>query len=255
MEKVTPPGTPAKRALAVLDTPAPATPLPPRRISKKVRAAIDAMVSGKCKRICDAAEHVGLARESLSRALSQPHVAQHLREKVLRHLAIAAARAGYVKGELLDSDNAIARDRASSFILGLAGIRPESEPTVNINIEAKAGFVIDLTEPGQGPAMRIVSSTRPAAIDNDDQSDDEWPANSPPHSSSPHPPFSRPDQPPRRGRETVTGPVTAIRRGRPTSNSTNKPAANPAATRLQTQCRHRRFCRNTKIQVMPDFPW
>jgi hypothetical protein len=175
MQKVTPPGTPAKRALAVLDTPAPAEPVPPpRRISKKVRAAIDDMVSGKCKRICDAAEHVGLARESLSRALSQPHVAQHLRQKVLRHLAIAAARAGYVKGELLDSDSEIVRDRASSFILGLAGIRPESEPSLNVNLEIKAGYVIDISpEPGQGPPMRIVSSTRPAAIDNDDQSDDE----------------------------------------------------------------------------------
>ena len=52
---------------------------------KKVRAAIDAMVSGDCKKIKDAAEKVGLARESLSRALSTPHVAEHLRQKVLRH--------------------------------------------------------------------------------------------------------------------------------------------------------------------------
>jgi hypothetical protein len=85
MEKITPPGTPAKRALAAFDNPAPAEPLPPRRISKKVRAAIDAMVSGDCKKIKDAAEKVGLARESLSRALSTPHVAEHLRQEVLRH--------------------------------------------------------------------------------------------------------------------------------------------------------------------------
>ncbi len=85
MEKITPPGTPAKRALFAFDNPAPAEPLPPRRISKKVRAAIDAMVSGDCKKIKDAAEKVGLARESLSRALSTPHVAEHLRQKVLRH--------------------------------------------------------------------------------------------------------------------------------------------------------------------------
>ena len=159
MESITPPpGTPAKRALAVLDNPAPTEPLPPRRISKMVRLAIDAMVSGKCKRICDAAEHVGLARESLSRALSTPHVAEHLRQKVLRHLAIAAARAGYVKGELLDSDNAIARDRASSFILGLAGIRPEEAASVNVNIERKAGYVIILRDPeDRDNTMRIVS--------------------------------------------------------------------------------------------------
>src|ERR1700728_839502 len=88
MEKITPP-MPAKRALAALDQPAPAAEVgPPRRITKKVRAAIDAMVSGDCKRVCDAAAKVGLARESLSRALSTPHVAEHLRQKVLRHLAI-----------------------------------------------------------------------------------------------------------------------------------------------------------------------
>ena len=61
MENITPPGTPAKRALAVLDTPAPSEPIAAKRISKKVRAAIDAMVSGQCKKICDAAEKVGLA--------------------------------------------------------------------------------------------------------------------------------------------------------------------------------------------------
>jgi hypothetical protein len=72
MENVTPPGTPAKRALAVLDTPPAAEGLTVKRISKKVRTAIDLMVSGECKKICDAAAKVGLARESLSRALSTP---------------------------------------------------------------------------------------------------------------------------------------------------------------------------------------
>src|SRR5258707_12001147 len=137
MENITPPGTPAKRALAVLDNPPPAEPIPAKRISKRVRRAIDLMVSGDCKQIKEAAEKVGLARESLSRALSTPHVAEHLRQKVLRHLAIAAARAGYVKGELLDSDNAIARDRASSFILGLAGIQPAANPSLNVRSEER----------------------------------------------------------------------------------------------------------------------
>jgi hypothetical protein len=158
MENITPPGTPAKRALAVLDNPPPATPLPPRRISKKVRAAIDAMVSGECKKICEAAEKVGLARESLSRALSTPHVAEHLRQKVLRHLAIAAARAGAVKGELLDSDNEMVRDRASTFVLGLADIAPASAPALSVNLEIKAGYVIDLSDdPPRAPALRVVS--------------------------------------------------------------------------------------------------
>jgi hypothetical protein len=150
---------PAKRALAALDNPAPAgPPIPPKRISKKVRAAIDALVRGDCKKITEAAEKVGLARESLSRALSTPHVAAFLHQKVVRHLAIAAARAGATKTELLDSDNEMVRDRASSFVLGLAGIQPATTPSVNVNIEVKAGYVIDLSDDPPGlPPMRTVS--------------------------------------------------------------------------------------------------
>jgi hypothetical protein len=155
MENITPPGTPAKRALAVLDTPPPAVPLPPKRISKKVRAAIDAMVSGDCKQIKEAAEKVGLARESLSRALSTPHVAEHLRQKVIRHLSIAAARAGAVKVDLLDSNNEMVRDRASTFVLGLADIAPASAPALSVNLEIKAGYVIDLSD--DPPALRVIS--------------------------------------------------------------------------------------------------
>jgi hypothetical protein len=148
--------TPAKRALAVLDTPPPTEPINKAlRISKKVRAAIDLMVSGDVKTITDAAAKVGLARESLSRSLSSPHVAEHLRTKVLKSLAMAAARAGVVKVDLMDSDNAIARDRASTFVLGLAGIAPATAPSVNVNIEAKAGYVIMLDDDPR--PMRTVS--------------------------------------------------------------------------------------------------
>ena len=59
---------------------------------------------------------------------------------------MAAARAGATKVDLLDSDNAMARDRASTFVLGLAGIAPAATPSVNVNINLKAGYVIDLTD-------------------------------------------------------------------------------------------------------------
>ena len=159
MENITPPGTPAKRTLAVLDNPPPSPSgtetAPPKRISRKVQAAIDAMVSGDCKNITAAAEKVGLARESLSRALNKPHIAEFTRQKVIRALALASVRAGAVKQELLDCDNAMVRDRASSFVLALSGIQPATSPSVNVNIEVKAGYVIDLTD--DPPPMRTVS--------------------------------------------------------------------------------------------------
>ena len=54
----------------------------------------------------------------------------------------------------MDSDNAIARDRASSFVLGLAGIQPANSPTLSVNIELKAGYVIDLSD--DPPPMRTI---------------------------------------------------------------------------------------------------
>jgi hypothetical protein len=154
---------PAKRALAALDHPETEGAIGRKKISKRVRAAIDAMVTGTCKNITDAAEKVGLARESLSRALSTPHIAEHLRTKVLKHLAINAARAGAVKTELLDCPNEMVRDRASTFVLGLAGIQPATSPSINLNIEMKAGYVIDLTDDDR--PMRIVSSTAAPTIE------------------------------------------------------------------------------------------
>ncbi|MET4240714.1 hypothetical protein [Bradyrhizobium sp. RT10b] len=116
----------------------------PKPISLKVREAIAKMVAGDCKTVTAAAEKVGITREHLSRELSKPHVAAFMHQKVQRNLAIAATRAGAVKVDLLDSDNAMVRDRASSFVLGLAGIQPSSQPSVNVNIEVRAGYVIDL---------------------------------------------------------------------------------------------------------------
>jgi hypothetical protein len=154
MENVTPP---ARRALAALDQLRAdvAPPQPTRRISKKITAAIDKLVSGDNKTIAEAAQAVGVARETLSRALSKPHVAEHMRTKVLKALAMAAARAGAVKGELLDSDNEMVRDRASSFVLGLAGIQPATNPTVSVNLNIRAGYVIDLSEPEPQPMRTI----------------------------------------------------------------------------------------------------
>lgn len=40
-------------------------------------------------------------------------------------------------------------------MLAIAGIKPATDPQLNVNIELKAGYVIDLSEPGE-PAAKIV---------------------------------------------------------------------------------------------------
>lgn len=118
----------------------------PKPISKKVRAAIDLMEAGNAKTITDAAAQVGLSREHLSRELAKPHVVEFMHQKARRNLANAALRASNTKVDLLDAESERVRDMASSYVLGLAGIKPAAEPAMNLNINIRAGYVIDLSD-------------------------------------------------------------------------------------------------------------
>ena len=127
----------------------------PKPISRKVREAINFMVTtdGKSGTVTAAALHAGLTREHLSRELGRPHVAALLRQKVsaTRNQCRQGRRD---QGQLLDCDNAMVKDRASTFILGLAGIQPATQPSVNVNIEVRAGYVIDLSDdPARPPKV------------------------------------------------------------------------------------------------------
>lgn len=89
MKDVTPKKA-AKRALAALDQTEPAvdTRIRQRPISKRVNTAIDHLVSGDVKTIKEAAEKGGMPRESLSRALSTPHIgAADLGSELVGHVA------------------------------------------------------------------------------------------------------------------------------------------------------------------------
>jgi hypothetical protein len=155
--------TPAPYAIAAIKAGPPAAP-PDKalRITRKVRQAIELLATGNAKTQLEAAEQVGLTRETISRALAKPHVIEHLRQRAIRTIAMAAGRAAEVKVELMDGPDAMVRDRSSSFILGVAGIKPDTSPGLAVNIEIKAGYVIDLTDdprPGADIGMRIISPT------------------------------------------------------------------------------------------------
>ena len=155
--------TPAPRALAAVKAGPPAEPPDKQlRITARVRRAVELIATGKCKTIVEAAEQVGLARESLSRALAKPHIIEHMRQRAIRTIAQAAGRAAEVKAELLDCGDSMARDRASTFVLGTAGIGPATAPALSINLEMRAGYVIDLSSNGY---RERVAAAAPAPAD------------------------------------------------------------------------------------------
>jgi hypothetical protein len=57
--------------------------------------------------------------------------------------------------QLIDSTSQRVALEATKFSLGVAGIKPAADASVNVNIELKAGYVIDLSEP-DAPAAKIV---------------------------------------------------------------------------------------------------
>ena len=140
---------------------------PAKRMSAKIRRAVDLMADKQAKGgrmlIQDAAAAVGLCREHLGRELRKPHVVNFMIERVQHILAMAIPHAAQTKIDLLDCANEVARDKAASWLLDRAGLGPAAGPTVAVNIEVRAGYVIDLSgrdpRPGADIEMRIVSPT------------------------------------------------------------------------------------------------
>ena len=140
------------------------TPAEPKRraISKRVREAIDLLAQGRVKTITAAAKSVGLTRERLSRALGEPHIAEHVRQKAGRTVAMGALRAAAREVQLIDAKSEHVSHDASKHVLAIAGIKPAADPNVNLNVSVKAGYILDLREPGG--EMKIIAGADAIAL-------------------------------------------------------------------------------------------
>ena len=58
---------------------------------------------------------------------------------------------------LLDSGSERVSLEATKFSLGVAGVKPAADASVNVNIELKAGYVIDLSERDEPPVAKLVN--------------------------------------------------------------------------------------------------
>jgi predicted DNA-binding protein (UPF0251 family) len=127
-----------------------------RVIPKRLKEAIE-LLQRRGMTITAAAERVGMARETLSRTLGEEHVRKFYHQKAERAVAVAKIRASARVGELLDSESDKVSLDAAKHVLGIAGISPKNDARVSVNIELKAGYVLDLREPGDERPMKIVS--------------------------------------------------------------------------------------------------
>jgi hypothetical protein len=135
--------------------PATTAPQPKRKpIPRRVHDAIELLSAGNT--ITAASKRVGYARETLSRWLQRPEVIEAVKTRAARAVALGAGRASARLLELLESNSQKVALDAAKHTLAVAGIRPPADASVSVNIELKAGYVIDLT--GRKPRTEQIAA-------------------------------------------------------------------------------------------------
>ena len=121
----------------------------PRKITKRVRHAVNLLITGECKTGKAAAERMKLAPEHLYRMLKEPHVLAYIEQQTRVVLAQSQAPAAATMLRLLNqaASEHVQKDVAI-HLLGIAGHKPANTQQVSVNVDIKAGYVINLT-PGR----------------------------------------------------------------------------------------------------------
>jgi hypothetical protein len=117
-----------------------------------MRHAID-LISRKGITQREAAKQAGLHEQHLCRALKEPHVRVFIARSALENIQIGVLRASKRVLELVDAESEHVSLDASKHVLAIEGIKPRADAQVSVNIDIKAGWVIDLREPEERQPM------------------------------------------------------------------------------------------------------
>jgi hypothetical protein len=133
-------------------------PAKPRKVTRRVRHAIDALISGQATTQKDAAAKAGLSREAFCRALKQHHVIEYLDQQTRVLLAQSRAPAAATLMTLLQQARSehVRKDVAVT-LLGYGGIHATGDrgPLVSVAFGAGPGYLIDLRGPGGDETARF----------------------------------------------------------------------------------------------------
>jgi hypothetical protein len=140
-------------ALATTDKPAP--PVKEQRIPPRIRRVVDLIVTGECETQKAAAARVGLHPDYVGKALKKQPVRVFIERRSRETIANGMMRASARLNQLVDASSEHVSLDATKYVLGIAGIKPSPDTQVSVNIELKAGYVIDLREP---EPMRVINA-------------------------------------------------------------------------------------------------
>lgn len=133
-----------EQALATVDVPAER--LVKRRIPRRIGEVVNLIVSGECKTIQAAAQRVGMHPNYVYGALKKPEIQVFIERKSRETIANGLMRASARLNELVDAESEHVSFDAAKHVAALAGIKVSSDAQVSVNVEIKAGYVIDISD-------------------------------------------------------------------------------------------------------------
>jgi hypothetical protein len=117
------------------------------RISKRIAEVVNLLITGECQTIKDAAERVGMHPNYLSGALKKPEIRVFYEQRARQSISAGVMRASARLIHLVDASSEHVSFDAARHVLGIAGIKPASDAQVSVNVDIKAGYVIQLSNP------------------------------------------------------------------------------------------------------------
>jgi hypothetical protein len=142
-------------------------PVRERRVSPRIAEAVRLLLTGECKTQKAAAERAGMNETYLSGALRKPHVQVFIARRVRETISNGTMRASARLVELIDAGSEHVSADVSKHMLAIAGIKPATQPSVNLNIEMRAGFVIDLRSDEEIAAQKRIVDVTPSRLDGE----------------------------------------------------------------------------------------
>jgi len=137
------------------------------RIPKRIVQLIDLVTSGKARSRQAACEQLKLDPSYASRELRKVHVAAYLEQQTRVTLAqLQAPAAGTLARLMGEAASEHVQNDVAKHVLAIAGHKPKADAQVSVNIDIKAGYVIDLTDE---PKLVQASVQRMAARDHKTQ--------------------------------------------------------------------------------------
>jgi hypothetical protein len=131
-----------KQELIAKDT----SPVREHRVSKRLAEVVRLLLTGEVKTQKAAAERVGMNASYLSEALRKPHIRVFIERRTRETIANGTLRASAKLVELIDAESERVAADVSKHMLAIAGIKPAADSTTLVNINFRAGYVIDLSD-------------------------------------------------------------------------------------------------------------